>query len=102
MVVGHDVWIGHSATILPDVSVGNGTVIGAGTVVTRDVTPYTIVAGIPARPIRRRFSEEVAEMLESVAWWEWSRETIEHRFEELTDMGMFRGTYGSHESTTDD
>ncbi|MRT33049.1 acetyltransferase, partial [Xylella fastidiosa subsp. multiplex] len=55
VVIGHDVWIGHGATILPGVTVGNGAVIGAGAVVSKDVAPYTIVGGVPARLIRERF-----------------------------------------------
>ena len=71
-----DVWIGHGAIILPGVSVGAGAVIGAGAVVTRDVAPYTIVAGAPARPLRRRFSEMVEAALLRIAWWDWPRETL--------------------------
>ncbi len=64
--------VGHGVTILPGVTVGNGAVIGAGAVVCRDVEPYTIVAGVPAKPIRRRFPEAIAERLQALAWWDWS------------------------------
>jgi hypothetical protein len=74
--VGHDVWIGHGATVMPGLTVGTGAVIGAGSVVTRDVAPYTIVAGVPARPVRRRFDEEVAARLMALAWWDWSHERL--------------------------
>ena len=60
VTIGHDVWIGHGATVLPGVSVGDGAVIGAGAVVSRDVAPYTIVGGVPARLIRERFSPSLA------------------------------------------
>ncbi len=71
VTIGHDVWIGHGATILPGVTIGNGAVVGAGAVVSRDVAAYTIVGGVPARTIRRRFSEETAARFEALAWWDW-------------------------------
>ena len=69
--IGHDVWIGAHATILGGVRIGNGAVIGAGAVVTKDVPPYTIVGGLPAKPIRRRYDEETAARLEKLRWWDW-------------------------------
>jgi phosphonate metabolism protein (transferase hexapeptide repeat family) len=71
VVIGADVWIGHAAILLPGVSVGVGAVIGAGSVVTKDVPDYTIVAGNPARVIRRRVSEPVEAALKRIAWWDW-------------------------------
>jgi phosphonate metabolism protein (transferase hexapeptide repeat family) len=76
VVIGHDVWIGHGAVVMPGVSIGNGAAIGANAVVTRDVAAYTIVAGVPARPVRRRFSEEVAARIEALAWWDWTPERL--------------------------
>jgi phosphonate metabolism protein (transferase hexapeptide repeat family) len=76
VVVGHDVWIGHGATITPGVSVGNGAVIGAGAVVTRDVAPYTIVAGVPARPLKPRFAEGIGARMDALAWWDWPHATL--------------------------
>lgn len=79
ITIGHDVWIGHGATLMPGVSVGIGAVIGAGAVVTRDVEPYSIVAGVPARPLRKRFPErDIASLLES-HWWEWSHSVLKER-----------------------
>jgi len=74
--LGHDVWIGHGAVVLPGRHVGTGSVIAAGAIVTKDVPPYTIVGGNPARPIRRRFSEAVEEALIDLAWWNWDHETL--------------------------
>jgi phosphonate metabolism protein (transferase hexapeptide repeat family) len=76
VVIGHDVWIGHGAVVMPGISIGNGAAIGANAVVTRDVAAYTIVAGVPARPVRRRFSEEVAARIEALAWWDWTPEKL--------------------------
>ena len=76
VTIGHDVWIGHAAILLPGVSVGTGAVIGAGSVVTKNVADYTIVAGNPARVIRRRVSEPVEAALKRIAWWDWSRERL--------------------------
>ena len=77
--IGHDVWIGHGVIVLPGVTVGDGAVLAAGAVVTRDVAPYTIVGGVPARPIRARFPAEIAARLQRIAWWDWPFETIMER-----------------------
>ncbi len=74
--IGHDVWIGHGAIVLPGRRIGMGAVIAGGAVVTKDVPNYTIVAGNPARPIRRRFSEEIAERLVRLTWWDWDHERL--------------------------
>ena len=74
--IGHDVWIGHGAIILPGRSIGTGAVIAAGAIVTKDVPAYTIVAGNPARPIRRRFPADIAGRLAELAWWDWDHETL--------------------------
>ncbi|MEX6508054.1 DapH/DapD/GlmU-related protein [Jiella sp. M17.18] len=76
VTIGHDVWIGHGATILPGVSIGNGAVIGAGAVVSKDVAPFTIVGGVPARPIKPRFAPGIGERMERLAWWDWPHETL--------------------------
>jgi phosphonate metabolism protein (transferase hexapeptide repeat family) len=73
---GHDVWIGHGAVILPGRNIGTGAVVAAGAIVTKDVPPYTIVAGNPARIVRRRFSEGVEAGLMDLAWWNWDHETL--------------------------
>ncbi|MBO9642409.1 MAG: type B chloramphenicol O-acetyltransferase [Pseudacidovorax sp.] len=76
-VIGHDVWIGAEAMILPGISVGHGAVIGSRAVVTRDVAPYAIVAGNPAKEIRRRFPAEQVQMLLEMQWWDWPLPAIE-------------------------
>ena len=83
MIVGNDCWIGHAAILLPGVTVGDGAVIAAGAVVSRNVPPYTIVGGVPARAIRKRFPDSVAESLRRIAWWDWPDEII---FERLSDF----------------
>lgn len=75
-VIGNDVWIGQNAVILPGVRIGNGAIIGANSVVGSDVASYTIVAGNPARPIRKRFDDELIDLLEKFKWWDKDIEEI--------------------------
>jgi acetyltransferase-like isoleucine patch superfamily enzyme len=76
VVIGNDVWIGREAVIMSGVTVGDGAVIGAGAVVGRDVPPYTIVVGNPARALRQRFAPEVVERLLAIRWWDWPDERL--------------------------
>lgn len=76
IVIGNDAWIGYEAVILSGVTVGDGAVIGTRAVVTKDVPPYTIVGGVPARPIRRRFDPQTIARLEELRWWDWEEERI--------------------------
>ncbi|WP_068110537.1 chloramphenicol acetyltransferase [Tropicimonas marinistellae] len=69
--IGHDTWLGHNAQIKPEVRIGHGAVVASGAIVTRDVAPYTIVAGVPARQVRLRQPVDVAERLVALAWWDW-------------------------------
>lgn len=81
--IGHDTWIGHGAIVLPEVKIGNGAVIGAGSVVTKDVPPYAIVVGNPARIVRYRFDEATIEDLEAIAWWDWPEDLLRDRLEDF-------------------
>lgn len=76
IVIGNDVWIGYEAVIMSGVHIGNGAIIGTRAVVTKDVEPYTIVGGVPAKPIRKRFDQETIRKLESVRWWDLPHEQI--------------------------
>ena len=92
--IGHDVWIGHGVTVMAGVNIGTGAVVGSGAVVTKDVAPYEIVVGVPARPIRKRFSDDVIQKLLKIEWWNWDRKTLEERFDDLLDMETFLRKYG--------
>ena len=83
IVVGNDVWIGYEAVILAGVTIGDGAVIGARAVVTKDVPPYTIVGGVPAKPIRRRFGSDTVQALLELRWWDWPPERIAANLEAL-------------------
>lgn len=76
IVIGNDVWIGYEAVIMAGVTIGDGAVIGSRAVVTKDVPPYTIVGGVPAKEIRKRFSEKTISTLLALKWWDWPREKI--------------------------
>lgn len=86
VVIGHDVWIGHGATILAGVTVGTGAVVGAGAVVSKDVAPYTIVGGVPSRPIRERFPKDVQNGLMALAWWDWPHERLAAALEDFRQL----------------
>lgn len=76
IIIGSDVWIGYEAVILSGVTVGDGAIIGSRAVVTKDVPPYTIVGGVPAKIIRKRFSDETVSQLLELKWWDWDKEKI--------------------------
>ena len=74
--VGHDCWIGHGAVIRPEIRIGTGAVIGAGAIVTHDVPDYWIVTGVPAKPMRSRFTESIIDRLLALAWWDWPHNSL--------------------------
>ncbi|MEN3147735.1 CatB-related O-acetyltransferase [Neorhizobium sp. IRAMC:178] len=82
-IVGHDVWIGHNAAIMPGVTIGHGAIIAAASVVTRDVPPYAVVGGNPAGLIRMRFPDEIVTELLGLAWWDWPIDKIEAKLPAL-------------------
>lgn len=83
IVIGNDVWIGYEAVILAGVTIGDGAVIGARAVVTKDIPPYTIVGGVPAKPIRKRFTQETIDLLLKIKWWNWPEERIRQHIAEI-------------------
>ena len=97
VVIGHDVWIGHGATITAGVTVSNGAVIGAGAVVTHDVAPYTIVVGVPARPLKSRFPAGVGARMDALAWWDWPHATLRAALDDFRTLSAeaFLNKYGA-------
>lgn len=83
IMIGNDVWIGYEAVILSGVTIGDGAVIGCRAVVTKDVPPYTIVGGVPAKPIRKRFDEETIKELQKIKWWDWPEEKITEKIQAI-------------------
>lgn len=88
VTIGHDTWIGHGATILPGVTVGDGAVVGAGAVVTKDVAPYTVVGGVPARLIRERFPADIARRMQALAWWDWPHARLHAALDDFRSLSI--------------
>jgi len=87
-VVGNDVWIGWEAAILPGVRIGDGAIVAARAVVTRDVEPYTVVAGNPAMPVKRRYDDATVAALLEIAWWDWPAEKIQRNLAAITGADL--------------
>ena len=81
--IGHDTWLGHGAVVRPEVRIGHGAVVASMAVVTKDVAPYTVVAGIPAKPIKQRFTPDIAERLIALAWWDWPHSALRAALEDF-------------------
>lgn len=86
VTIGNDVWIGHGAVVLPGVTIGDGAVVGANAVVTKDVAPYSVVAGAPARVLRPRFSDEIARRLAALRWWDWPLDRLHQAIPDMQAM----------------
>lgn len=91
--IGNDVWIGANVVILPGVTIGDGAIIGAGAVVTHDVGPYEIVGGVPAKLIKKRFSDRDIAKFEAIKWWDWTEEKLKENFELLYQPELFLKTF---------
>ena len=89
-IIGNDVWIGHNATLMPGVTIGDGAIIATNSTVVKDVEPYAVVGGNPAREIKKRFPEETIEKLLQLKWWDWSLEKINDNLQNLTDNKIDR------------
>jgi len=100
VTIGHDVWIGHGAIILPGRNIGTGAVIAAGAIVTRDVPAYAIVGGNPARTIRPRFADGIAERLMALAWWDWDHDTLRRALPDFRHLAV-EDFVGKYESESD-
>lgn len=83
IIIGNDVWIGYEAVIMSGVHIGNGAIIGTRAVVTKDVEPYTIVGGVPAKPIKKRFKDETIEKLQAICWWGWDKEKVREKINDI-------------------
>lgn len=92
IVIGNDVWIGYEAVIMAGVTIGDGAIIGTRAVVTKDVPPYTIVGGVPAKPLRRRFDDETVKRLLALKWWDWPAEKIRRHVEDIQSGDLERLT----------
>jgi len=87
VTLGHDVWIGHGAVVLPGLSIGTGAAIGAGAIVTKDVPPFAVVVGNPGRVLRLRFPEPVIAALQRVAWWDWPHDRLRSAMRDIRSLG---------------
>lgn len=89
VILGHDVWLGHGVLIMPGVTVGTGAVVGSGAVVTRDVAPYAMVAGVPAKPLKERFSRDIQDKLLALAWWDWEHESLAAAMDDFRNLNIY-------------
>lgn len=95
VTIGNDVWIGHGVTIMPGVTIGDGAAIGSGAVVTKDVESYSVIVGVPAKPLRKRFDDDTCGKLAQLKWWDWPHDVIKARLVDFRAMnaGAFAEKY---------
>lgn len=87
--IGHDVWLGHGVVVMPGIRIGTGAVVGSGAVVTKDIPPYAVAVGVPAKVIKMRFDEETVKKIMDTCWWDWDRKTLEERFDDFLYLETF-------------
>lgn len=87
--IGNDVWLGHNVTVMGNVTIGDGAVIGSGSIVTKDIPPFAIAVGNPAKVIKYRFDEKTIETLKEIAWWDWDNEKIKSAIDDFKDITLF-------------
>jgi len=97
VVIGNDVWIGHNVTIMGGVNVGDGAVIGSGSIVTKDIPPYAVAVGNPAKVIKFRFNERIISNLQKIAWWNWDYSKIKEHINDFNEVESFIEKFGSDE-----
>jgi len=97
VVLQNDVWLGHGVVVLPGVTIGSGAAIGAGAVVSKEIPPFAVAVGVPARVIRFRFPENTRERLLELAWWDWSRDQLRAALPDFRELPIeeFLDKYGS-------
>lgn len=91
--IGNDVWIGTNVVIMGGINIGDGSIIGAGSIVTKDVAPYSVVVGAPAKVIKKRFKEDEIEILLKMRWWEWDDELLKNKIQCFADIESFIDDY---------
>lgn len=82
-IIGHDTWLGHGAQVRPGITIGHGAVVAGGAIVTKDVAPYMVVAGLPAKPLRARYPDRIAERMTALAWWDWTHEELRRALDDF-------------------
>lgn len=95
VTIGNDVWVGHGVSVMPGITIGDGAAIGSGAVVTKDVEPFTIVVGVPSKPVRKRFDEETCAKLSALKWWDWPHDVLKKRMKDFRalDAASFADKY---------